>query len=1015
MSRQSPSHPAVDVNPLVAAWPPFRRRSRAGSIAATLAFALLPVASGADGLLLQPGFDQLFLDDVGVGFGRNRAYGVAVAKFDGDDINDIVSGDTAGDVHLFTGVGDGTFADRGVVINAGFHDAYGLAAEDFDGDGNQDVVLSFTNGTGSTRDGELHLYLGNGDGTFQATGFPQLGFVIGDGGTDVMTLAAGDVDNDGDVDLISGDITSSANGRADVLLFRNRLVEDGVLAFVPETVISAANLPPDPDSPPYFPPTLYLHAFGLAVGDVDGDTDLDLLVGDRANYLYIYENDGTGSFTPVRYNRISTRPYAFNRLHANFTRKMSIATGDLNGDGILDFVSAVQTGDNAEFAGEIDLWLGVGPDGAGRPDFVSAGVIGAAGTDPRGLAVGSLNPADDAYTDVVFGTFEGDLYGLFADLTDTDGDGIIDRFDNAPDDYNPPLIDMNTDGALNRLDQLDADHDTVGDPADDDDDNDGVPDDVDNCPLTPNDDQADFDLDGRGDACDPLNDADLDADGVLDGPIDMDLYARARAAKARWARSDTHFILRVDALSRVFQNEFTQTLIDGATLDPVAWELKKAENYNGIGDDPAVAGYNVPSGLPGGADVPLTVVVIPRLLWDAFGDDDPIRWINDRNANPNLEIALHGTYHANNVPTGDWADLPDRDFFSCETCGHPMEAIYQLLRIGVRTLRGDYALDPWILDSGVNPGTAPYIDWSDAANPLLSYAPPFNASDTPSRDATARLGFLGFSASVFEEESPIFAPEGSSHEMFDAFGMFHASADRQVDPEAPPGMEYGEYLDAITQYGGLNTWLIEEVEWSTRYCNDRDRLAPCAAAPDNVNRENNMVDGGRWAKWLMLLEHAKASGEVMTLGDYSLAVATDNCPAIVNPSQADVDADGVGDRCDVDRIDIMPGSDDNVVNLRGNGVVPLAILGSEALDVTNVDVTTLRFGPAGAVPAHALEIPEVYVDHLTDVDGDGFVDLVSHYRVSETGIAPGDTSACLTGVIGATSFEACDGITTRPQ
>ena len=110
-------------------------------------------------------------------------------------------------------------------------------------------------------------------------------------------------------------------------------------------------------------------------------------------------------------------------------------------------------------------------------------------------------------------------------------------------------------------------------------------------------------------------------------------------------------------------------------------------------------------------------------------------------------------------------------------------------------------------------------------------------------------------------------------------------------------------------------------------------------------------------------------------------------------------------------IDIKPGSDPNSINPEGRGVIPVAILGSADFDVADVNVSDLAFGPAAATPLHPNAL------HLEDVNDDGFTDLVTHYRTQETGIAFGDTEACLTGEVfnGAQLKKACDDITTVPM
>lgn len=89
-------------------------------------------------------------------------------------------------------------------------------------------------------------------------------------------------------------------------------------------------------------------------------------------------------------------------------------------------------------------------------------------------------------------------------------------------------------------------------------------------------------------------------------------------------------------------------------------------------------------------------------------------------------------------------------------------------------------------------------------------------------------------------------------------------------------------------------------------------------------------------------------------------------------------------------IDIKPGSDSSPINPKSKGVITVAILTTSTFDATTVDPLSVKFGPNEATEAHGR-------GHLEDVNGDGKLDLVLHFRTRETGIQCGDLSVFLTG------------------
>ena len=85
-------------------------------------------------------------------------------------------------------------------------------------------------------------------------------------------------------------------------------------------------------------------------------------------------------------------------------------------------------------------------------------------------------------------------------------------------------------------------------------------------------------------------------------------------------------------------------------------------------------------------------------------------------------------------------------------------------------------------------------------------------------------------------------------------------------------------------------------------------------------------------------------------------------------------------------IDIKPGSFPNSINLKSKGTVAVAIMGTSSFDVADVAVNTVTF--AGAPPVRF---------SFEDVNLDGHIDLVFHFRTQDLHLTSSSTEAVLTG------------------
>jgi len=79
-------------------------------------------------------------------------------------------------------------------------------------------------------------------------------------------------------------------------------------------------------------------------------------------------------------------------------------------------------------------------------------------------------------------------------------------------------------------------------------------------------------------------------------------------------------------------------------------------------------------------------------------------------------------------------------------------------------------------------------------------------------------------------------------------------------------------------------------------------------------------------------------------------------------------------------IDVKPGSDPNSINLGEQGLLPVAILGTQDFDVTTIDPDSIELGGVSLAERGSKKTPKLAYS-LEDVDGDGFTDMMAFFEV----------------------------------
>lgn len=279
---------------------------------------------------------------------------LATGDWNGDGHQDLAVGSMDGDeVVIHLGRGDGTFTAAG-----SFSLPPGSAIFDLRV-GRLDAGLTLDLVTANSSNGTASVFFGVGDGTF----VPGPTLVV-PGGDDVMGVGIADLNRDSRMDVLA---VARAPGLVGVFLGNG----DGTFAgAVPSTI------------------AVTFEARNVAIGRWNGDAFPDLAVSVRdSRYVQIFLGVGDGSFQPAPGSPVAV-----------LGRPWNMAVGDWNADGYLDLACPGDDTDDAT------LLLG---DGAGGFAEAPSGPV-PVGTAPYGIATGNFN-GDGVLDLVVANLLEGTL------------------------------------------------------------------------------------------------------------------------------------------------------------------------------------------------------------------------------------------------------------------------------------------------------------------------------------------------------------------------------------------------------------------------------------------------------------------------------------------------------------------------------------------------------------------------------------------------------------------------------
>ncbi|HEY6770381.1 MAG TPA: FG-GAP-like repeat-containing protein [Candidatus Sulfotelmatobacter sp.] len=376
------------------------------------------------------------------GQSANDRTDLVVADVNGDGKPDVIAVDncpsngSCSDVHglvdVFLGNGDGTFQAAVSYDSGGIYPVQVVVA-DVNGDGKPDLLVAnscISNATGCLGVGTIGVLLGNGDGTFQTAVTYTVNNLSNTVSNGPFGLAAGDLNGDGKPDIAAivyclASTSCPTKGGVSVLL------NNGDGTFGSPVVYASGGWA----------------TYWVTMADVNGDGHLDLLVSNQCANFNNCNNASLGVLLG-KGNGVFNKVAAYNP--GVYARSYTVTAQDLNGDGFLDLVVSEQCFDSNCANGAVGVLLG---NGTGT--FGTATLYPTAGVVTVSAAVGDVNGdgkpdliAVDSYS---CSTCNNGAFDIFLG----NGDGTFQAASffnlNGNNTYSVAAADVNGDGNLDVL------------------------------------------------------------------------------------------------------------------------------------------------------------------------------------------------------------------------------------------------------------------------------------------------------------------------------------------------------------------------------------------------------------------------------------------------------------------------------------------------------------------------------------------------------------------------------------